>query len=238
MEAPPDKAGLTRLPIGVLAHTSESHRADHRKAQHGPEHKREGPTRWGFPGRRRAPRPWSRWPACNRKGRRSSRPPRAGSSDSSPVVRAAGCSSTPFCDPRTPRPLRPSAQHVIRGREDVDHQRNVHPSNHGFGGPPHSSPPNPTRAMLSERDATRSRGGRVNLSFAYRLARARRSLVGGTAGRGARETVPSRRTFLYSHILRLRATSSARTIAPALFLVSSYSRSGTESATTPPPAWK
>ena len=42
----------------------------------------------------------------------------------------------------------------------------------------------------------------------------------------------------YSHISRLMATSRARTIAPALLRVSSYSREGTESATTPAPAWK
>ena len=42
----------------------------------------------------------------------------------------------------------------------------------------------------------------------------------------------------YNHISPLRATSSAWTIALALLRVSSYSREGTESATTPPPAWK
>lgn len=42
----------------------------------------------------------------------------------------------------------------------------------------------------------------------------------------------------YNHSPRLPATSRARTIAPALLRVSSYSNEGTESATTPPPAWK
>ena len=45
-------------------------------------------------------------------------------------------------------------------------------------------------------------------------------------------------TPIYSHISRLLATSSARDIARALLRDSSYSREGTESATTPPPAWK
>src|SRR5215211_4096956 len=42
----------------------------------------------------------------------------------------------------------------------------------------------------------------------------------------------------YNHFSRLLATSSACSIARALLRVSSYSREGTESATTPPPAWK
>lgn len=46
------------------------------------------------------------------------------------------------------------------------------------------------------------------------------------------------RAFAYSHISRLWDTSRARNIAPALLRVSSYSREGTESATTPAPAWK
>ena len=46
------------------------------------------------------------------------------------------------------------------------------------------------------------------------------------------------RYLSHSHISRLRATSSARTIACALLRLSWYSSLGTESATTPPPAWK
>ena len=66
-------------------------------------------------------------------------------------------------------------------------------------------------------------------------AGATRTLATLRAPRACR--VPENR-FIYSHIPRLRATSRARTIAPALLRVSSYSREGTESATTPPPAWK
>ena len=51
-------------------------------------------------------------------------------------------------------------------------------------------------------------------------------------------TLMSNLTPNYSHISRLLATSSARDIARALLRDSSYSREGTESATTPPPAWK